>query len=130
MNRRTPFKQIFTTVPSRGRLVIATLVTGIVTNYMGRKALSQIQNRNLAANVETLVKDSPDWSCFYYTRQYREECTEYNRLTGGEYIETICTKLEDKMRNCKEMLAKEIEKCRPYAMEAPMEVENKQPWLE
>ncbi|EDO05738.1 uncharacterized protein BBOV_IV001410 [Babesia bovis T2Bo] len=130
MRRRTSFKQLFSSTPTRARLVIATLFGTVMTNFMGRKVINQIQSANLATNVETMLRDSADWSCFYYAKQYREECTEYNRLTGGEYIETICANLEKKMAACQDDLAKEVAKCRPYAMEAPMEVDNKPSWLE
>ncbi|ORM40612.1 Proline--tRNA ligase [Babesia sp. Xinjiang] len=101
-----------------------------MTNYWGRKVIKRMQNANLATNMQRLLADTPDWSCFHYARQYREECGNYNRLTGGEYIHSICSGLEEKIRNCQRILAKEIENCKPYAEDETMEVENRQPWLE
>ncbi|CDR97756.1 hypothetical protein, conserved [Babesia bigemina] len=129
MGRRASFAHMFTQVPKRTHLVIATIVVGIMTNYMGRKTIRKMQNANLAANMEKYRGDPPNWSCFYHAKQYREECSDYNILMGGDYIERICTNLEAKMRDCQKMLAKEIEGCRPYAMDAAIEVDNSQPWL-
>lgn len=51
------------------------------------------------------------------------------RIKGGEYIAEVCSNLEANLRECKHKLAKDIEECRPYAMDAPMRVTNGQPWL-
>ncbi|GIX65761.1 proline-tRNA ligase [Babesia caballi] len=79
--------------------------------------------------MDRLRSDPPDWSCFYYAKQYREECSDYNRLAGGDYIDRVCANLEAKLHACEQNLAKEIANCQPYAEDAPIEVENMQPWL-
>lgn len=52
---------------------------GILTNYMGRKTIKGMEDVNLSINMEKILENPPDWSCFCYAKQYREECSEYNR---------------------------------------------------
>ncbi|KAK1441763.1 hypothetical protein BgAZ_500950 [Babesia gibsoni] len=129
MSRRLPFSLLVTKLPRRSKLVLATAVVGMITNYVGRKTIRGMEDANLAANMERIRERPPNWSCFYYAKQYREECSDYNRMLGGEYMEEVCTKLENRMEECKRRLLKEIEGSEAYAMDLPARISGRKPWL-
>ncbi|KAK2197151.1 Nucleotide-diphospho-sugar transferase [Babesia duncani] len=101
----------------------------LLSHFASRRLSKRVKEAHLTINLRNLEAHPQDWSCFYLAKQYYDECDDYNRQYGSEYMSKLCRGLEDDLKTCKDRLASEISACKPYAMDPPIELINKPSWI-